>query len=80
MSEDKIIGAMARCNTKNIVGLVAQPSFSYKDSGNYIIVTNVESQFLIEYAIVPLDLKWRLINPGINNNIIVSWQHWKDLK
>lgn len=58
----------------------AIPPFSYKnpDGLTYSVVTNPESQFLIEYAIIPLGLKWRVMAPGVNNSIIISWKHWSE--
>jgi hypothetical protein len=56
--------------------LVPPSQYCYHDSVNYFLVTNSETQFLISHAIIPLDLKWKIMSPGVNNNIVVSWRHW----
>lgn len=40
---------------------------------DWIEISNSETQMLIDAAIIPLDLKWR-----INNNflVVISWKHW----
>jgi hypothetical protein len=81
-----IFGGIAHgCKTTPIIVPIvengaAAPPFSYKntDATTYTVITNPESQFLIEYAIIPLGLKWRVMAPGVNNSIIISWKHWSD--
>lgn len=49
-----------------------------KDSGYvYHTITKDETKYLIDYAIVPLDLTWTTsYNKDGMYNIVVSWDHW----
>jgi hypothetical protein len=44
--------------------------------GRWLEVSNPETKTLIEYAILPLQLKWSIM-PG-SNQITISWAHWKN--
>ena len=48
-----------------------------KPNSDIYEVVNSETKMLIDKAIIPLDLKWRL---GYGNEVIVSWTHWIDSK
>jgi len=47
--------------------------FVLDNAGSYLEVTNMETRMLIDSAIIPLDLKWKL---DLSNMVIVSWKHW----
>lgn len=58
---------------------VVKDKFEYLD-GCVWKISNSETQFLIESVIIPMDLNWSIKEPGCQNNIIVSWKHWKDAR
>lgn len=81
LTKGYIFGGIAHgCKTTAVFENGVLPPFAYKntDGTSYTVVTNLESQFLIEYAIIPLGLKWRVMAPGVNNSIIISWKHWSE--
>lgn len=47
--------------------------YTYMVNNDVYYINNLETQMLIDAAIVPLDLKWKL---DYNNNVVVSWKHW----
>lgn len=73
-----IIGGTAKVS--KTTDTVAQSKTDYIDKQGYVWkITNDETKFLIESAILPMDLIWEIKDPGFqNNNICVSWKHWRD--
>lgn len=44
-----------------------------KDFGKCYIVTHAATRYLIDHALIPLDLQWSV---SFNGEISVSWDHW----
>ena len=61
----------------NIKNKERQYSYPRDDvTGSWVTVKNKEAQALIDYAIVPLDLKWS-VTSSYPYGMIVSWDHWQ---
>lgn len=45
------------------------------DETFYIEIINEQSKFLIEHALIPLDLRWKINE--YDKNFQLSWDHWK---
>lgn len=88
LTNDMIIGGTANKETHKIRDGMTQEQrerldnsiYAYKSSNfDYAEVTNRESRNLIKYAIIPLDLKWKLQTPhNWSSNIEISWDHWPE--
>lgn len=91
LSNEMISGGMANCVTHSFRPNSGPPMsaekkqeledniYAYKYTFGFIEVTNRESQNLIKYAIIPLGLKWKLVNAsGYNSPIEISWDHWPE--
>ncbi len=44
---------------------------------DWVEVVSESTKYLIESAIIPLDLKWRIHAPAGFCSVIVSWKHWQ---
>ena len=42
-------------------------------TNEYYTITNKETKFLIDHAIIPLDLEWWLVS---GSYVLISWSHW----
>ena len=71
-----IFGATAVSSRKQQT-MVVPEQYVYRNVGSsgelLYEITNSDTQMLIDKAIIPLDLKWKL---DYTNNVIVSWKHW----
>lgn len=83
-SEFCIFGAIATIKSQNGrpsggSGKQCVDKFTYQTATlDWVEVTNIETQMLIDAAIVPLGLKWKIQSPNYNNAVAVSWRHWND--
>ena len=69
----KIFGGKAACKMyRNRPGNVLE-QYCFVDGSDWYEVTNSQTRMLIDAAIIPLDLKWKLSH---TNYLIVSWSHW----
>ena len=72
----KIFGGRAACKMYRNRPVNVSEQYCYADGSDWYEVTNPQTRMLIDAAIIPLDLKWKLYAPPHANNLVVSWSHW----
>ena len=78
--DNYIFGGMAQIRSQSARPVVCSEKFIYRthQAPEWIEVTNIETQMLIDAAVIPLGLKWKIQSPNFNNVMVVSWKHWHD--